>query len=249
MDGFIAVLAIAVLVFAWWWLASKLQRNGRGWLLRNFVGSTVGSFAGLMVVILALAVGIIEAKPKSETKPAESLVEAHAPEPVITQAEVVSPAVPVSKDKPAKTLGLTPKQYATRLNALLKKLDLKHRIDGSRVVPGEFNNVLNAEIGKYTALVATISKDNGEVLDVVLMAGGDGTPESGLEIMMVGSAVLTAATDDVEFREVFQGLPSMIKGQERTYGAVKLSAKNMDQLGTWFLASPVEQAGSKRDKG
>lgn len=248
MDGFIGVLALGVLVFAWWSLAKKLQRNGRGWLLRHFVGSTVGSFAGLMVVVVALAVGIIEAKPKPETKPA-SVVEAHTPEPVVTQAEVVPPAVPVTKEKPAKTLGLTPKQYADRLNALLKKLELKHRVDSSRVVSGEINNVLNASIGKHTALVAAISKDSGEVIDVVLMGGGDGTPASGLEIMMIASAVLTAAADDVEFQEVFQGLPSMIKGQERTYGAVKLTAKTMDQLGTWFIAAPVKQGGSTRDKG
>ncbi|PRW80065.1 hypothetical protein C7A12_02505 [Pseudomonas fluorescens] len=122
---------------------------------------------------------------------------------------------------------------------MLKIADMEHRVHAKQVIVGEVNDVLNISIGKHAALVAGVSKLNGQVLDVVVMGSGDGTPSSGLDIMMVASAALAAAASDVEFSEVFRGLPALIKGQDRTYGDVKLSAQQMDGMGTWFFASPI----------
>ncbi len=151
--------------------------------------------------------------------------------------------------KPVKTLEVTPKQYAARLNALLKKAKLNYRVDGGSITKGEVNDVLNAPIGKHAALVAGISKKNGKVLDILVMGSGDGTPASGLEIMMVVSAALAASTEGGEFSKVFQELPNMIEGKELVEGNVKLGAKKMDQLGTWFFASPVDNEAQVSDNG
>lgn len=232
MDFLVFVGFVGAWVWVWLWLARRLGRNGRGWFVRHLIGSSVGSVAGLLVVSLALSVGIISSEKKEAE--VEKVVQEKSPTP-LASTEVVKPAAVQEK----KTLGFTPDEYAERLNKMLKIADMEHRVHAKQVIVGEVNDVLNISIGKHAALVAGVSKVNGQVLDVVVMGSGDGTPSSGLDIMMVASAALAAAASDVDFSEVFRGLPALIKGQDRTYGDVKLSAQQMDGMGTWFFASPI----------
>jgi hypothetical protein len=240
MDALVVLVALGALVGVWFWLARRMRNKGSGWFIRHLAGSFAGSFAFMLLVMVAVGTGLISAEPK------EDLSATVSEEPAPAQAEVAAEAVAESKAvieqaaaAPVKTLGITPDQYAARLNELFQDAKLPHRINASNVVTGEVNDVLQAAIGKHTALVATVSKSNGEVMSVTVIGSGDGSERSGLEIMMVASAALTAATDDVAFREVFQGLPAMIKGQGRTYGAVKLSVMPMNEMGTWFIAEPI----------
>lgn len=238
MDALVMMLCLAVVVGLWWWLAKRMKDGGRGWLLRHFAGSSAGMFAGLLVVALAIEVGLISPAPVEEQKGGEvaAVVQAEA-QPKAASEPAAAARAPAAEE--VKTLGLTPEQYAARLNQVLQKADISHRIDGRNVVKGEVNDVLQASIGTHAALVASISKASGEVLSVTVIGSGDGSGRSGLEIMMVATAALTAAASGVEFREVFQGLPEMIKGQTRTYGDVKLSVMPMNEMGTWFIAEPI----------
>lgn len=240
MDALVMIAFLAVWAGAWWWLAKRMGAKGRGWFLRHLVGSTGGLFGGLVLVALCLEVGLIESaeKPKNqvavEASPSPSI-----PAPV--EAGPEEPPQPVADDveQPAKTLGLQPEEYAARVNSALKELGKSDRVDASAITRGEVNDVLNAKLGPHAALIAGISKDTGEVLDLTVIGAGDGTPASGLEIMMMASAALSAAAPGSDFREVFKQLPSMMDGQPQTYGHVKISAKTMEQLGTWFFASPI----------
>ena len=233
MDFVVFVGFVAAWVGVWLWLARRLARTGKGWFLRHLIGSCAGAVAGLLVVSSALSVGIISSEKKEigTEKVVQKVDPIHDVSPPVSK-----PDVPVLAKK---TLGVTPDEYADRMNEAFKAADINHRVNAKKIVKGEVNDVLNISIGKHTALVAGISKVNGQVLDVVVMGSGDGTPASGLDIMMVASAALVAAAPNVEFSEVFRGLPAMIKGQDRTYGDVKLSAKQMDGMGTWFFASPI----------
>lgn len=57
MEGFASLLAIAALVAAWWFTASKLK--GKNWFLRHVAGSTIGVVALVLVMTLSLATGLI----------------------------------------------------------------------------------------------------------------------------------------------------------------------------------------------
>lgn len=138
-----------------------------------------------------------------------------------------------------KTIGITPKQYAERVNANLARLNKPYRVDGAAVEPGEVNDILSANLGPYASLVATVSKRSGEIIDVTLIGAGDGKPLSGLEIMMMASAALAAAAPSADYKEVFKKLPSMLDGSLEVYGNVKLSVKKSEQVGTWFFATPI----------
>lgn len=137
-----------------------------------------------------------------------------------------------------KTLGITPKQYADRINPIIAKFDKPYQVEGT-VEPGEVNDVFTANLGPYASLVGTVSKANGEIIDITLIGAGDGKPMSGLEIMMMASATLAAAAPTADYKEVFKKLPSMLDGTPEVYGNVKLSVKKNEQLGTWFFATPI----------
>lgn len=235
MDGFIGLLALGVLVGIWWLLAKRMKQNGKGWFLRNLAGSSAGCFMGLLVVVFAIEAGVIKAKPE-QGQASDAL-------PVAEQAIEVQPEPPVVT-KPAekivqKTLGITPQEYANRLNPILKKFEKPFRLDPKSVTAGEVNDVLKANLGPYASLVAMVSKESGEILEITLIGAGNGTPVSGLEIMSVASAALASAAPDSDFREVFKQLPSMMEGKPETYGNVKLSVKATQEIGTWFFATPI----------
>jgi hypothetical protein len=196
--------------------------------------TTAGKLTGcgiIIVLFLGIAFGIgscmfdapRETASTAQTIPAESTAVSQVPAPA---------------EEERKSLGVSPNAYANRINALLKKLERPYRVDPAQIVKGDVNDVLNSKLGKYTTLVAIVSK-KGEIIDVTVIGGGDGTPASGLEIMMLASAALTAAAPGAEFKEVFTGLPELMNGKTMTYGDVKLSAKRSEELGNWFFAEPI----------
>lgn len=138
-----------------------------------------------------------------------------------------------------KTIGLTPKQYAERVNANLASLNKPYRVDGAAVETGEKMDVLTANLGPYASLVASVSKRSGEIIDVALIGAGDGKPVSGLEVMMMASATLAAAAPSADYKEVFKKLPSMLDGSTEVYGNVKMSVSQSEQIGLWFIATPI----------
>lgn len=60
MDALVMLVFVAAFVGVWLWMAKYLGRKGRHWLLRHLAGSTVGLFAGLLIVAFALEAGIID---------------------------------------------------------------------------------------------------------------------------------------------------------------------------------------------
>jgi hypothetical protein len=234
MDALVMIVALAVCAGAWWLVAKRMKANGRGWFLRNWAGSFTGVFGALVLVALSLEVGLIQPaeKPTAQTS-------AEAPNPAVVEAEPEDNVQPVALKEPAKTLGIQPADYAARVNAVLSTLGKPDRVDASAITSGEVNDVLNAKLGPYAALIAGISKETGEVQDLTVIGAGDGSPASGLEIMMMASAALSAAAPGSDFKEVFKQLPAMMEGKSQTYGQVEVSAKTMDQLGTWFFAAPI----------
>lgn len=138
-----------------------------------------------------------------------------------------------------KTLGLTPKQYAERANRLFSSFKTPYTVDGGAVESGEVNDILNAKLGPYLSLVGTVSKRTGELQEVTLIGAGDGSAKSGVDIMMISSAALAAATPDADHKAVLSKMSSMLDGAPEIFGDVKLSIKKTENVGIWFFASPI----------
>lgn len=222
MDNLVGVLCLAVGVGTWWWLAGRMKRRGSGWLTRQVAGSFACCFMAIFVAAMAVSTGIVESK---------SAEQANAVSPA--EQKYTVPKVEI------KTLRMSPDTYAQRVNQLLEKYEKPYRVDPSEITEGEFQDILKANLGPYASLVAGVSKETGELVDVTLIGAGDGKPMSGLEIMLIASAALSAATPDADSRDIFKKLPELLKGNDQTYGQVKLSIKSTDIMGTWFMAAPI----------
>lgn len=222
MDNLVGVLCLAVGAGTWWWLAGRMKKRGSGWLTRQVAGSFACCFMAVVIAGIAVSTGIVESK---------------APEQVKVQAVTEQHATPAKVE--LKTLGVTPAVYAERINTLLEKYEKPYRVDPTEITKGEVQDILKTSLGPYASLVAAVSKDTGEMVDVTLIGAGDGKLLSGIEIMLIASAALAAAAPDADYREVFKKLPDMLKGSEQTYGQVKLSVKPTDMMGIWFMAAPI----------
>ncbi|RRV41191.1 hypothetical protein [Pseudomonas sp. p106] len=222
MDDLVGVLCLGVGAGTWWWLAGRMKKRGSGWLTRQVAGSFACCFMAVVVAGIAVSTGIVENKAPEQAK-VPPVTEQHA-----TAAKVE-----------LKTLGMTPAVYAKRINPLLEKYEKPYRVDPNEITKGEVQDILKTSLGPYTSLIAAVSKETGELVDVTLIGAGDGKPLSGIEIMLIASAALAAAAPDADYREVFKKLPDMLKGSDQTYGQVKLSVKPTDMMGTWFMAAPI----------
>lgn len=232
MEGLIGLLCLGVAVGTWWWLSNRMKKSGRGWLVRTAAGSFAGCFMLFFLVGMAIEIGFIE-----PTTPANSEV-SKTNESQNAQVTEVK-ATESTQGLKVKSLNMTPTQYADRINPLLKKIEKPYRVDPASIAEGEVQNVLNVQLGPYASLVAAVSKETGDLVDVTLIGIGDGKPASGLEIMMIASAALAAAAPDADQRDVLKGLPELIDGTPKTYGQVKLSVKATEIMGTWFMAAPI----------
>lgn len=219
MDNLVGVLSLAVGVGTWWWLAGRMKKRGSGWLTRQVAGSFACCFMAVFIAGLAISTGAVESISAEQVK-------ARSAEKKFTIVEI-------------KTLRMTPATYAQRINPLLEKYEKPYRVDPKEITEGEVQNILKAKLGPYASLVAGVSKETGELVDVTLIGAGDGKPMSGLEIMLVANAALAAATPEADSRDIFKKLPEMLKGNDQTYGQVKLSVKSTDMMGTWFMAEPI----------
>lgn len=222
MDNLVGVLCLAAGAGTWWWLAGRMKKRGSGWLTRQMAGSFACCFMAVVVAGIAVSTGVVKNK---------------VPDPVKAQAVTEQHEIPAKIE--IKTLGMTPAVYAERINPLLEKYEKPYRVDPTEITKGEVQDILKTSLGPYASLVAAVSKETGELVDVTLIGAGDGKPMSGIEIMLIASAALAAAAPDADYREVFKKLPEMLKGSEQTYGQVKLSVKSTDMMGIWFMAAPI----------
>lgn len=222
MDDLVGVLCLGVGAGTWWWLAGRMKKRGSGWMARLVAGSFAGCFMAIVVAAIAVSMGVVEGKAPEQAKAPSSAEQS----PVPVKVEI-------------KTLGMTPSVYAARINPLLEKYEKPYRVDPAEITKGEVQDILKTNLGPYASLVAAVSKETGELVDVTLIGAGDGKPLSGIEIMLIASAAMAAAAPEADYREVFKKLPEMLKGTPQTYGQVKLSVKTTDMMGTWFMAAPI----------
>jgi len=222
MDDLVGVLCLGVGVATWWWLAGRMKKRGSGWLTRQVAGSFACCFMAVAIAGIAVSTGIVESKTPSQANTS-----------VVAKREVAPGAFDV------KSLQMTPIVYADRINPLLEQFEKPYRVDPAEVSTGDVNNVLKAELGPFASLILTVSKNTGDIVDVMLIGVGDGSPSSGVEIMLIGTAALAAAAPEANHRDIFKKLPEMMKGSKETYGQVKLTIKATDQMGTWFMAAPI----------
>lgn len=185
----------------------------------------------VLILLIALLAGCgAEPQGAVEESAASKLSQAVAPESVIEP-----------------DLGMTPQQFSDNFNTKMKMLKLPYRVKPV-VNSGMVNDTFTAQLSNLISFVGSVSKENGKVNGAMIVAGGDGTPKSGLEAMLVGSAVFMAALPDVEPQQIVPLALRLMKdgGEAKDEGAssilngVRLSYMRSEVMGNVFSAEVVK---------
>lgn len=115
-----------------------------------------------------------------------------------------------SDDEASGDFGVTPRQYADSFNGTMKTLNLPYRLK-STVKAGVAKDVLETQLSDLLSVVASVDKKTGKVKDAMLMATGDGSKQSGLEIMGAALALVSGAVPDVDRKFIGPKITKLIE--------------------------------------
>lgn len=240
MDFVVFLAALIVWGVVWVQLYRMYRKRARGWVVSQLVSGTLGTAAGFFVVVLALGVGLIEARQAGETSDVSTPA---AVEAVMEATPVAIEPEPAPAPQPppsaSKTFGFNDERYLERLEQALKTVDHTRSIEARPIKEGEVNDSRSIVLSPVVSITLGLDKHSGHIKAITVIGVGDGTDVSGLEILMQASAALSAAVPGASVSEVMKQMPSLLEEKPVRFGNIRLSTMKMEALGTWFLAEPV----------
>ena len=200
------------------------------------LGTRKRALSGFGVAVGLFVLTAIIIPPPSEEKAAAKEAKALS-EPAPEHVEKAK--APQAPQKPS--LGIDVEEFADTFNALAVKADKPWRISNVTMKGNAFSYMLNDRIG----LVGTVRSDK-ELTGVVMMAGGDGTLGSGVDVFMVMSMTYCAAAGISDLKQCGGPIMPLMKNFEEgdeplktTINNIELSYSRSEQLGNMFSISPV----------
>lgn len=215
----------------------------------------IAGFGSAVVFALVLAVGISGCSDQKSNKSPSSESAASAVTPQAAEQKPSSTAEakieqkddsPVEAEAAEKDLDMTADQYAKNFNAIMVKLKEPFRIK-PRVEKGESADTFKSALNDNLYVIGSISKTTGKLISIVFMGAGDGTVESGANIIIVATAALTAAVPNGTTKTVGPVVGSLMsdfdeksgKSASKIFNDVKLWHTRGEQMGAWFGAEPA----------
>lgn len=146
-----------------------------------------------------------------------------------------------SAAKVQATLPFTVDAFSSRFNALAGKADKPWRIDNVKIDDGSFKYMLTEKIG----LVGTVGT-NGNMTGLIVLAGGDGTRMSGLDVFMAMAVVYCASIETADLKQCGSPLMEMVNAHAEGGDATKKIINNIefsyarsDTIGNMLTVSPA----------
>lgn len=216
---------------------------------------SIAGFGSAALVALMLAVGISGCSDQNSNKgpSPDSAASAVAPKAAEQRESSTVEAKtehnegsPVEEEAAEKNLDMTPDQYAKNFNAIMAKLKEPFRIK-PHVEKGESADTFKSALNDNLYVIGSISKTSGKLTSIVFMGAGDGTVESGANIIIVATGALTAAVPNGTTKTVGPVVGSLMsdfdqksgKSASKIFNDVKLWHTRSEQMGAWFGAEPA----------
>lgn len=193
---------------------------------------------GICASVIAFVItGFVAPEPEKEAIQAEVSSGAQSDE---VEADTTIAIVQEENTKP--TLGLSLETFVDRFNTHMVKLERPYRLN-----PKVNNNTFSVVLNDRLALSGGVSPVSGELNNLMLIGGGDGTPQSGLDTMMVvaGAYSSVLGLDDVKTTgpEVIAVLKAHQDNPEgdakRVLNDVKLFYTQSEMMGNFFAIEPA----------
>ncbi|WP_334070399.1 hypothetical protein [Burkholderia cepacia] len=215
----------------------------------------IAGFAGTALFALMLVVGVSGCSDQkgNESQSAGRAASAATSQAVVQKESSAAEAKaeqkedsPVEAEAAEKNLDMTPDQYAKNFNAIMAKMKEPFRIK-PRVEKGESADTFKSALNDNLYVIGSISKTTGKLISIVFMGAGDGTVESGANIIIVATGALTAAVPNGTTKTVGPVVGSLMsdfdeksgKSASKIFNDVKLWHTRSEQMGAWFGAEPA----------
>jgi hypothetical protein len=146
-----------------------------------------------IIIGSVIGLGILGAFLPDEKK-AEPTVKSEAkstPDESATLAENLPAEVSASE---SKALFATTDNFQTAFNDFCSESNFGYHIDDINVADGDVQNTFQLMMTKNVGLIGTVNKTDGSVKEITMIGTGDGTAQSGLEIMQ-GILCIIASAD------------------------------------------------------
>lgn len=147
--------------------------------------------------------------------------------------------MPISTSVDEKSLELPVDTFVKRLNSRLKTAQVGFTAGKPEISEGAVNDVLKLPVGPHNVVIATLGKGSRVIKQVMIVGSGDGTPKSGMTILMAVSAVFAATTPDLQVKDVLPNLPDILKGEDQQHGSVSFSGVKTPTMGAVFTAQAI----------
>lgn len=162
-------------------------------------------------------------------------------------APVASSSTPVTPPTPAsKHFSYTAAEYGRYFNATMRTLDQPARLR-PHVDEGPVNDVFRGKINEHAQLLGVVDKASGKVASITVIGIGDGTADSGAEILIAALGAMVAAFPDVDMKLVGPEVTALVaagtsatdKKASRDFRGARLSYQQSDVIGIWITVEPL----------
>ncbi|AJY11169.1 hypothetical protein K6W16_19465 [Burkholderia dolosa] len=251
MKEFLLILtAVSIWGGVWRFAASQWAKRGHGKVVRNFGGAGGGFIAASIFLMVFLPAPHQDASAKKAEPGATASASVAA-----SAMTVATASAPAAIDSPANsepekieaTLDFTPKEYQDRFNKVMRELDLPFRAN-LKIEPGKGNlDTAQTRLNDHLAIMASVDKKSGKLTGVLMIGEGDGSFESGANVLMIGTASMIAAVPNGTTKTVGPEVLKLMrefetgsdKPSSRILNGVRLSHTRTPGVATMFAAEPA----------
>lgn len=149
------------------------------------------------------------------------------------------------KEEPS--LGYSAEEFRKRFNKASDEFKINLKITSIKVEPGQVQDTFQYQFTKSLGMVGTINKKDRQLRNVMIIGQGDGTSNSGFDIILSMGAVIAATNPDLNQSargEVLKELGLMDENvdlhnlnKSTIRNNVKYNITSSDQIGIMFAAS------------
>lgn len=205
--------------------------------LEIFGGCLLGS------IVTAFIVAMIAPPKADETPAAPPVAVAPTPKTETPPATTASAGAP-----PVKTLGMTPDAFRAAYNVSAKQAGAKFVLSKIPIKKGEVNDAFTLTVGKGVAMVGSINKKDGNLLDVMVILAGENDGMTPIIALLGCAHALNPSIDPAQnnqaISEMMQtAVDGVTKGvsAKRKVGKLQYGMTANTMTGAMFVFSPIPE--------
>lgn len=148
-----------------------------------------------------------------------------------------------------KSLGLTPEEFRQSFNSIIGQIDTDWKMAELDIEKGEVNDTFKRILSKQIAIIGTVNKTDGLLLEIMVIASGSSDPLDNIKTVSVLLAVSQSVNKNIPKEKNSKVVSDMVQtaikniktGEaiEKTVGNLKYTASASELFGLMFSISPI----------